>query len=326
MMVCMNAYSSAAVLVTGAAGFIPSHLCDALLTQGATVFGIDNFLSGNSHNLKEAQKHPRFRFMEADASGDLSSILPKDFQPTHVFHMASPASPKGYQAHPVETYLVNAMGTHHLLNHLKSTAPSAKFLFASTSEVYGNPLEHPQKESYWGNVNPNGVRSCYDESKRLGETICGVHAREFGMDVRIVRIFNTYGPRMDPKDGRVIPQLMSQAASNQPFTIYGDGTQTRSLCFVSDLVAGLLLLADLPNVKGETINLGNPDERSVLELATLIKEISGSDQPFVYEALPKDDPTRRQPDISKAKTLLGWEPSISLREGLTQTLAYFRSL
>lgn len=326
MMLDMNAYSSATVLVTGAAGFIPSHLCDALLAQGASVLGVDNFLSGSSKNLTLARQHSRFQFLEADASGDLSMVLPKDFHPTHVFHMASPASPKGYQAHPVETYLVNSIGTHHLLTYLKTSAPNAKFLFASTSEVYGNPLEHPQKESYWGNVNPNGVRSCYDESKRLGETICGVHAREFGMDVRIVRIFNTYGPRMDPEDGRVIPQLMSQAVQNTPFTLYGDGTQTRSLCFVSDLVAGLLLLADLPQAKGETVNLGNPDERSVAELATLIKEISGSPQPFVFEELPKDDPARRQPDISKATSVLGWKPSVPLRTGLEQTLAYFRSL
>lgn len=322
----MNLFQNAKVLVTGAAGFIPSHLCENLLNQGAIVIGVDNFVSGRPANIASFEHHPNFTFIQADVTKDFSAGLPADFTPTHVFHMASPASPPGYQAHPIETYLVNSIGTHYLLQYLKNHAPEAAFLFASTSEVYGNPLEHPQKETYWGNVNPNGIRSCYDESKRLGETICGVHAREFGMNIRIVRIFNTYGPRMDPNDGRVIPQLMTQAVKNVPFTIYGDGKQTRSLCFVSDLVAGLLLLISEPKAKGETVNLGNPDERTVLELAETIKKISGSNASFEFSALPKDDPLRRQPDISKAKALLGWSPTVRLEDGLQKTFEYFRSL
>ena len=321
-----TSFSHAVVLVAGAAGFIPSHLCEALLNQGATVLGIDNFISGRESNLSSFRNHPKFTFLQADITKPTADLLPGWFRPTHIFHMASPASPPGYQKHPVETYMVNAFGTHHLLQYMKEFASDATFLYASTSEVYGNPLEHPQKETYWGNVNPNGIRSCYDESKRLGETICGVHSREYDMDVRIVRIFNTYGPRMDPNDGRVIPQLMTQAVKNEPFTIYGDGKQTRSLCYVSDLVDGLLRLSSEPNAKNETVNLGNPDERTVQELADLIQTISGCEGHKTYAPLPKDDPTRRQPDISKAKSLLGWEPKVSLREGLTKTFEYFQDL
>lgn len=319
-------FSNAVVLIAGVAGFIPSHLCEALLAQGATVLGVDNFISGRETNLEAFRNHPRFTFIQADITKPTADLTPGWFKPTHIFHMASPASPPGYQRHPIETYMVNSFGTHNLLQYMKEFAPDATFLYASTSEIYGNPLEHPQKETYWGNVNPNGVRSCYDESKRLGETICGVHAREFDMDVRIVRIFNTYGPRMDPNDGRIIPQLMTQAVKNESFTIYGDGKQTRSLCYVSDLVDGLLRLVSNPSAKGETVNLGNPDERTVLELADIIQSISGCTGNRTFAALPKDDPTRRQPDITKAKSLLGWEPKIPLREGLTKTFEYFQSL
>jgi nucleoside-diphosphate-sugar epimerase len=208
------------------------------------------------------------------------------------------------------------MGTHHLLQHLLETNPKGVFVFASTSETYGNPLEHPQKETYWGNVNPNGVRSCYDEAKRLGETICGVHARDFGMDVRIGRIFNTYGPRMDPEDGRVIPTLLRQALAGEPMTVYGDGTQTRSLCYVDDLIEGFLRLATNEHCAGETLNLGNPNEMTVKEIAEKIKQVTGSASDIMFRPLPQDDPERRCPDISKAKKLLGWEPRVGFEEGM----------
>lgn len=336
------------VLVTGSSGFIGSHLCERLLELGAKVVGIDNFITGRKENIQHllddySSVIPKFTFIEADINQSPEQYLPKEFLMNdaenntklpqkkfdYVLHFASPASPPQYQTYPVETYLVNSMATHQLLQFLLLTNPQAKFLFAGTSEVYGDPQQHPQKETYWGNVNPNGIRSCYDEAKRLGETICGVHERDFGLDVRIVRIFNTYGPRMDPNDGRVIPNFIKQALQKKPLTIYGDGSQTRSYCFVSDLVEGLLLLASKDGLKGETVNLGNPDEFTVKETAQIIQKLVNGDssqENFGFKMLPKDDPTRRKPDINKAKKLLGWEPKVSFKEGLKMSVQYFKEL
>ena len=310
------------ILITGAAGFVGSHLADSLLAKGAKVTGVDNFLTGTIENLKEAKRSANFTFIQADAIEPPQVFLPADYWPDIVFHLASPASPPLYQKNPVETYLVNTMGTHQLLSWLlehSDTQPTTRFIFSSTSEVYGDPLEHPQKETYWGNVNPNGPRSCYDESKRMGETICGVFSRDFGLDVRIARIFNTYGPRISESDGRIIPNLVSQAKAGEPFTIYGDGSQTRAYCYVSDLVDGLLRLATVDEANGATVNLGNPEEMTILETAKQVHAIFASNnQVFatVFKPLPTDDPTRRCPDISLAKSLLGWQPTTPFAQGL----------
>ena len=336
------------VLITGAAGFIGSHLCDRLLGLGAKVVGVDNFITGRKSNIAHLLENqssviPKFTFIEADVNQAPEQYLPVEFLPVvnqgkgkspkkkfdYIFHFASPASPPRYQAYPVETYLVNSMATHQLLQFLLMTNSEAKFLFAGTSEAYGDPQEHPQKETYWGNVNPNGVRSCYDEAKRLGETICGVHERDFEMDVRIVRIFNTYGPQMDPDDGRVIPNFVKQALQKKPLTIYGDGSQTRSYCYVSDLVEGVLLLGSKDGLKGETVNLGNPGEFTVKKTAEIIQKlvnVNAEKKDFNFKMLPKDDPIRRKPDINKAKKLLGWEPKVSFEEGLKRTIRYFGDL
>ncbi len=318
------------VLVTGGAGFIGSHLVEALLSLGAAVTVVDNFMTGSRQNIADLS----CQVIEADVNQPAESYLPSEYVPDIILHLASPASPPKYQATPVETYLVNSIGTHYLLQFLKAKNPHAQFLFASTSEVYGDPKEHPQAETYWGNVNPNGVRSCYDEAKRLGETICGVHAREFGMDVRIIRIFNTYGPRMDLNDGRVIPDFIQCGLNGQPFKIYGDGKQTRSYCFVDDLVAGVLQMVATPAARGETVNLGNPAELTILETAQVVHKMfaSLSGQPetpleeskLEFRPLPKDDPTRRRPDITKAKQLLDWEPIVSFEEGLKYTITSFQ--
>jgi nucleoside-diphosphate-sugar epimerase len=321
----MSFYQDKTVLVTGAAGFIPSHLVDALLAQGAIVYGVDNFLTGRKENLQEAIKNNNFHFIEADVINTPDAYLPDGVTIDLVFHMASPASPIGYQQHPVETYMVNAFATHQLLQYFLANNPNIRFLFTSTSEAYGDPLEHPQKETYWGNVNPNGPRSMYDESKRLGETICGVHARDFEMDVRIVRIFNTYGPRMDLHDGRVLPEYFLCALKNQPITIHGDGTQTRSFCYVSDLVQGLLKMMETEGLRDQTINLGNPQEMTMNELATVVKEVTGSANEPTHTPARPEDPKKRKPDISKAKEMLGWEPTVSLKDGLAQTYTYFQS-
>lgn len=323
----MAFYQGKTAVVTGAAGFIGSHLVDALLQQGATVIGIDNFITGNKNNIAHLLSNANFRFLEADVSTPTSSyLMPETLKPDLVFHFASPASPPGYQKKPVETYKVNVWGTHELLSYLKDTNPAARFLFASTSEIYGDPLEHPQKESYFGNVNPNGERSMYDESKRLGETICGVFGRSFGLDTRIVRIFNTYGPRMDPNDGRSIVDFSVKILKQQPLTIHGDGTQTRSFCYVSDLVMGILSMMEMDSAKGQTINLGNPEEISMNDLIAVIEQVTGKTATKTSAAVPADDPKRRCPDISKAKTILNWQPTIALRDGLVPTIEYFKSL
>lgn len=320
----MSFYQGKRVVVTGAAGFIGSHLCDALLGMGSSVIGVDNFISGNAKNIDHLKNTPAFSFIQADVSTAPSTYLPADEPIDLLFHFASPASPVGYQQHPVETYLVNSIGTHNLLQFLLEKNPTARFLYAGTSESYGDPLEHPQKETYYGNVNPNGPRSMYDESKRLGETICGVHHNTFDMDVRIVRIFNTYGPRLDLADGRVIPDFIRSLLADEAIVIHGDGSQTRSFCYVDDLVAGVISLMESEQANGETVNIGNPSEITVLELATQLASIMGKTPKFSFVDGRPDDPTRRCPDITKAKAMLSWEPTVSLAQGLEKTVAYCR--
>lgn len=323
-------FNQKTVLVTGAAGFVGSHIVDKLLEFGASVIGVDNFVTGRRINLQKQLQNPAFTLITADASQPTDSYL--DVETIQkldlVLHFASPASPPAYQSKPIETYLINSSGTHNLLSFLQAHNPDARFVFASTSEIYGDPLVHPQKEDYFGNVNPNGERSCYDESKRLGETICGVFGRTYGMDVRIVRIFNTYGPRMRPDDGRILPNFINQALTQKPLTVYGSGKQTRSYCFVDDLVRGILLMASGEELSGQTINLGNPEEYTVLETAVLVQKIIngsvGADD-ILFHELPQDDPSRRKPDITKAQTVLGFVPTVDFRTGLSQTIAYFES-
>lgn len=315
-------YQGKHVLVTGAAGFIGSHLTDALLEAGARVTGVDNFITGRAQNIAHLKENEFFKLITADVSSDPSSFIPDEID--FVFHMASPASPPGYQEHPVETYLVNSIGTHNMLQYLLMSNPQVRFLFASTSESYGDPLEHPQKETYFGNVNPNGVRSMYDEAKRFGEMVCGVHHRSFEMDTRIIRIFNTYGPRMDPNDRRSLVEFAIHALRNEPILVTGNGKQTRSYCYISDLVDGILKVMESNQASGETINLGNSHEQSMLDLIEMIKKNTGSSSPIQHLADRPDDPQRRQPDISKAKKILSWEPRVTIEEGLKETLAYFK--
>jgi UDP-glucuronate decarboxylase len=309
--------------VAGGAGFIGSHLCERLLAEGAEVLCVDNLITGARANVRHLVDNPRFEFVEHDVTE------PLDVTADAIFHLASPASPnpaspRSYIAHPVETALANSQGTHRLLD--LALRNHARLLFASTSEVYGDPLEHPQRETYFGNVNPNGVRSCYDESKRFGEALAMSYRRKYGTDIRIVRIFNTYGPRCDPEDGRLVPNFVSQALVGTPITVYGDGSQTRSLCYVSDLVDGIYRMMTSDAASGEVINLGNPREHTVLEYAHLIRELCDSSSEIVHEPLPPDDPTRRQPDISKARAVLAWEPRVTLEDGLRQTIEWYRSV
>jgi UDP-glucuronate decarboxylase len=327
----MNAVFSR-VLLTGGAGFIGSHLLDKLLGEHGVEHGveqvtvIDNLLTGSRENIQHHLQDDRLEFIEHDLTEApwLEQFLAeKESNPyTMVLHFASPASPPRYQAEPVRTYLVNSYVTHQLAEY--ATKVGARMMFASTSEVYGDPEVHPQPENYWGNVNPNGLRSCYDESKRLGETICGVHVRDFSADIRLIRIFNTYGPRMDPTDGRVIPSFLSSYLRQEPLTIFGDGSQTRSFCYVDDLVQAIFLYLEKEGLAGETINLGNPYEFSMSQLATTLEKVVQEELDIEHLALPADDPKQRKPDIQKAKRLLGWEPTIQLEEGLRRTLEDFR--
>lgn len=312
------------ILVTGAAGFIPSHVCEQLIDKGYQVTGVDNFITGNKKNLSAILAHERFTFIEADASQPPARYLPKNSKFDQIYHLASPASPRGYYEEPIKTYQVNAFGTHYLAEFAHQQ--QARLFYASTSEVYGDPLEHPQKETYWGNVHIRGLRSCYDVSKRFGEMVQEVWLREHKLQVRTVRIFNTYGPRMDPQDGRVIPNFVTQALRNEPITVYGDGSQTRSFCYVDDLVSGIITVMESDKAQGNYYNLGNPDEYTMLDLATVIKDTIGSKSEIVHQPLPEDDPTRRRPDISKIKADLDWRPNTTLKEGLAKTIEYFKSV
>jgi nucleoside-diphosphate-sugar epimerase len=307
-------------LVTGGAGFIGSHLCDALLGLGHKVICVDNLITGSEKNIAEAKKNPNFTFISKDiiqSAPEVAGMV--DF----VFNLASPASPVDFVRLAEEIAMVNSMGTVNMLKFAKEH--NARYLEASTSEVYGEPEEHPQKETYWGNVNPNGVRSCYDESKRFAEAITMVFMRKYNLDARIVRIFNTYGPRMRKDDGRVVSNFINQALQNKPITVYGDGMQTRSYCYVSDLVSGLIAVMMGEGLKGEVFNLGNPEEYNVQILAEKIKAMTSSSSPIIPRPLPEDDPTRRRPDITKIRSKLGWDPKVSLEKGLTSTIAFYKS-
>jgi dTDP-glucose 4,6-dehydratase len=305
-------------LVTGGAGFLGSHLCDRLLREGHEVIAMDNLLTGNERNIAHLADEKRFRFVRHNVAQYIYVDGPLDA----VLHFASPASPIDYLELPIQTLKVGSLGTHNALGLAK--AKGARFLLASTSEVYGDPLVHPQPETYWGNVNPIGPRGVYDEAKRFSEAITMAYRRSHGVDTRIVRIFNTYGERMRPRDGRVVPALIGQALAGEPMTVFGDGSQTRSFCYVADLVDGIYRL--LQSDVGDPINVGNPAELSVLEFARTIRQLTGTRSEIVFRPLPVDDPKVRQPDITKARTLLGWEPKVKLEEGLQRTIDYFREL
>lgn len=304
-------------LLSGAAGFIGSHMCDVLISRGHSVVAVDNLITGHRENIAHLEGHPNFEFVEQDVAA------PADY-PGHfdfVFHLASLASPVDYLKHPIETLESGSTGTRNMLD--VSRKNNARFLLTSTSECYGDPLEHPQRESYWGNVNPVGMRSCYDESKRYAEALTMAYHRTYGVRTNIARIFNTYGPRMALNDGRVVPAFIDQALRGENLSVFGDGSQTRSFCYVSDLVDGLLLLSE--SDERYPVNLGNPNEMTILQFANHIRERFGNGLQIDYKPLPADDPKVRRPDITKAKTLLGWEPTVTLEEGLARTIDYFRT-
>ncbi len=306
------------VLITGAGGFLGSHLCEKFLKEGHEVIGLDNFLTGTPENIAHLFGNPNFTFFKYDVTNFIFLKGKLDL----ILHFACPASPVDYLRHPIHTMKVDSLGTLHTLGLAK--LKKARYVLASTSEVYGNPQVHPQPETYWGHVNPIGPRSVYDEAKRFSEALSMAYHREHGIDVRIARIFNTYGPRMRMNDGRVIPNFIYQALNNQPITVHGDGSQTRSFCYVDDLIEGIYKLATQEGLEGEVFNLGNPEEYTILELAQLIIELSGSSSKIVFKERPEDDPDRRRPDITKAKEILGWEPKVSVREGLKRTIEWFR--
>lgn len=308
------------ILVAGGAGFIGYHLCERLLSEGHEVACVDNLVTGSKRNIDDLRKFPKFSFLSAD----ISRPFEVGGRFGAVFNLACPASPVDYQDIPVETLQVCSAGTENLIRIALSS--KAVFVHASTSEVYGDPLVHPQVESYWGNVNPQGVRSCYDEGKRYAEALCMAHFRKHGLDLRMARIFNTYGPRMRPNDGRVISNFVVQALAGKPITVYGDGSQTRSYCYVSDLVDGLCRLAFTKGISGETFNLGNPSERTILETANAVLAKTGSKSKIAFKPLPSDDPRRRKPDISKAKTALGFSPAVSFEDGIGKTAEWFASV
>jgi len=304
------------VVITGAAGFIGSHLSEALLDRGFSVVGVDNLLTGDLANIAHLRDR-HFQFIRHDVTNYIEIDGPVDY----VLHWASPASPIDYLELPIPTLKVGALGTHKALGLAK--AKGATFMIASTSEVYGDPLEHPQKETYWGNVNPIGPRGVYDEAKRFAEAMTVAYRRYHNLDTKIVRIFNTYGPRMRIRDGRAVPAFMSQALLNQDVTVFGDGSQTRSFCYISDLVDGLIRL--MLSKENDPINIGNPQEMTIEQIARQIIKMTGSTSKIVYKPLPTDDPKVRQPDITRARTLLGWEPKVSLEEGLGHTIGYFKA-
>ena len=305
------------ILVTGGAGFIGSHLCDRLLEQGHEVICLDNFFTGNKDNIRHLLSHDHFELLRHDV------IQPILVEVDRIYNLACPASPIHYQYNPVKTIKTSVLGALNMLGLAKRV--KARILQASTSEVYGDPLEHPQKETYWGHVNPIGLRSCYDEGKRAAEALFVDYHRQNRVDVRIVRIFNTYGPRMALNDGRVVSNFIVQALRGEPLTVYGEGSQTRSFCYVDDLVEGMIRMMECNGFTGP-VNLGNPTEHTILEFARIILKLTGSKSQIQYETLPADDPVQRRPDISLARSALKWEPGIDLQEGLTRTIDYFRRL
>jgi len=302
------------VLVTGGAGFIGSHLCERLIERGDEVICLDNYFTGARSNVAHLRNHPNFELIRHDVTE------PIRLEVDQIYHLACPASPVHYQYNAIKTIKTSVLGTIHMLGLAKRVR--ARILLASTSEVYGDPQVHPQTEEYWGNVNPIGIRSCYDESKRLAETLMFDYHRQNGVDIRIIRIFNTYGPRMNENDGRVVSNFICQALRGKPLTVYGEGQQTRSFCYVDDLVDGMIRLMDSEHTG--PINVGNPNEFTILELAERVRALVNPNLPIEYRPLPSDDPRQRQPDITKARTLLGWEPRVMLAEGLERTVAYFR--
>lgn len=307
------------VVVTGGAGFLGSHLCESLLGRGDQVVCVDNLVTGSLDNIAPLTGVPGFEFIQQDICDPLD--VPG---PVHaVLNFASPASPRDYLELPIETLLVGSQGTHHALDLARRH--DARFLTASTSEVYGDPLVHPQQESYWGHVNPIGPRSVYDEAKRFGEALTMAYHRTYSVDTRLLRIFNTYGPRMRPRDGRVVSNFIVQALRNEPITIYGDGRQTRSFCYVDDEVRGILALLDAEGIH-DPVNVGNPNEFTMLELADVVLDVTGSRSELVFEPLPQDDPAQRRPDITRARALLGWEPTVLLPEGVARTAEYFAAV
>jgi dTDP-glucose 4,6-dehydratase/UDP-glucuronate decarboxylase len=313
------------IAVTGGAGFIGSHLCDALLAQGHTVTAIDNFLTGNRRNIAHLLANPAFRLLEHDI---VQPLVTSDFDSLDkldaVFHLASPASPADFSKIPLQIAVINSQGTNNVLD--LALRHNAKYLITSTSEAYGDPEIHPQRETYNGNVNTTGPRACYDEGKRFGEAITSIYVNEYGLDGRIVRIFNTYGPRMNPQDGRSVPNFITQSLLGKPLTIYGDGAQTRSYCYVSDMVAGLIaVMFAPPDTRGMVFNVGNPDERTIKEFAEIIRDLCHSQSEILYLPPLQDDPTRRCPDITRITTHLAWQPRIPLEQGLPATIDWFRT-
>jgi len=306
----------ARIVVTGAAGFIGSHLCETLLARGDSVIGIDNLVTGDLNNIAHLRALD-FQFVRHDVTQYIDVDGPVDY----VLHWASPASPIDYLELPIQTLKVGSLGTHNALGLAK--AKGASFVLASTSEIYGDPLEHPQKETYWGHVNPIGPRGVYDEAKRFAEAITLAYHRTHGVNTKIVRIFNTYGPRMRLRDGRAVPAFVSQALANQDVTVFGDGTQTRSFCYVTDLVRGILSLMEAKT--NEPVNIGNPHEVTIEEIARTIIRLIGASSKIIYRPLPVDDPRQRRPDITRARTLLGWEPTVGLEEGLRKAIEYFKT-
>ena len=311
-------HNSKRILITGGGGFLGSHLCDRMVEQGHDVLCLDNFFSGTKRNIIHLINRPNFEVIRHDL------VHPIFLEVDEIYNLACPASPIHYQHNPVKTVKTNVMGAINMLGLAKRVG--AKVLQASTSEIYGDPTVHPQKEDYWGNVNPIGLRSCYDEGKRCAETLFFDYHRQNGINIRVVRIFNTYGPRMHPNDGRVISNFIVQALNNQEITVYGDGLQTRSFCYIDDLIDGIILMMNRPDDFIGPVNLGNPTEFSILELAEMVIELTGNRSEIVFKPLPKDDPVRRRPDITLAKERLDWEPKVPLAEGLKKTIAYFRDI
>lgn len=306
------------VLITGAAGFIGSHLCDRFIKEGFNVIGIDSFLTGSPDNIAHLIGNERFRFIKYDVTNFI--YIPDKID--IILHFACPASPVDYLNHPIHTMKVDSLGTINTLGLAK--AKKSRYIFASTSEIYGDPHVHPQPETYWGNVNPIGIRSVYDEAKRFSEALTMAYYRKHNLDTRIVRIFNTYGPKMRMNDGRVVPNFITQAMKNEPITVYGDGTQTRSFCYVDDLVEGIFKISIAENLTGEVINLGNPKEYNIKDFAQIIKKMTNSKSTIIFKDLPQDDPKQRKPNITKAKTILRWEPKVDLREGLKKAINWFK--